>query len=131
MAKSDTPTGSFSDLYDAMQKRPQVPSVAHPNQGTKEATKEPSKVETKETSFQGTKEITPGSPSALDYPFNINEKAYRSNTYNFTDNELWALQDLGTVLERQYGIKANKYDLIRCGLHSIIEDFRQRKDKSF
>lgn len=63
--------------------------------------------------------------------FDITQAAYRNNTFAFTDEELEALEDAKTELRRKHGLRVTKYDLIRGGLHCLLEDYRRNADKSF
>jgi len=56
--------------------------------------------------------------------FDINEPAYQNNTYTFTIEELRAIEDMKLDLERNLDIKATKYDIVRCGVHLLIEDYK-------
>lgn len=62
--------------------------------------------------------------------FDISEPAYQSNTYTFTIEELRAIEDMKLDLERHLDIKATKYDIVRCGVHLLIEDYKHNGSKS-
>jgi len=63
--------------------------------------------------------------------FEISTPAYQNNTYAFTAEELWAIEDTKQELEREYNLPVTKYNLIRLGVHSLIEDFRRNRAESF
>jgi hypothetical protein len=63
--------------------------------------------------------------------FDITAVAYRNNTFAFTDEELEALEDVKIELRRRQDLRVTKYDLIRCGLHCLLEDYRRNGETSF
>lgn len=97
------------------------------NQGTKEPsnqeTLEPSKVQTKQPRKAGKR---PGPSSRFDLRITPD----RPNTYSFTEAELWAIEDVQQSLQRNHGIEATKYDIVRCGVHLVVEDFLQLGNQS-
>jgi hypothetical protein len=69
---------------------------------------------------------------AHDVPlFDIAQPAYQNNTYAFTEEELWAIEDTKQELERKHGLKVTKYNLVRLGVHYLIEDYRRNRATSF
>ena len=122
------PAGLDQRLFqpDNGQKEAAEPSL----QPSKVARKETSKVGTLETRNQGT--LEPLSVKVEKELFDINQQAHRSNTFVFTDEELWALEDAKIELRRKYDLeKVTKYDIVRCALHCLLEDYRDRKGQSF
>jgi hypothetical protein len=65
--------------------------------------------------------------------FDLNLPTEKSHTFAFTFEELWALEELKTGLSRLLGLDLwiTKIDIIRCALHMIVEDYRQRGEQSF
>ncbi len=63
--------------------------------------------------------------------FDISIPAYKNNTYAFTAEELWAIEDTEQALERTHDIKVTRYNLVRLGVHLLIEDFRKNGERSF
>jgi len=84
-------------------------------------------------SFQGSLEPRESrrTPARAEQTFDITKPAYQSNTYAFTEEELWAIEDMKNELQRRYGIKVTKYNLLRLGAHCLIEDFHREGEKSF
>ena len=62
--------------------------------------------------------------------FDLKVTPYRPATFVFTAEELHGLQDLKTELDRTFDLKATKIDIVRCAVHSIVEDYRQRGAES-
>jgi hypothetical protein len=93
----------------------------------KEASKVARKQATLEPRILGTLEIAEEERPMFD----ITAVAYHSNTFAFTDEELEALEDVKTELRRRQDLRVSKYDLIRCGLHCLLEDYRRNGETSF
>ena len=75
---------------------------------------------------------SPPLPHALAEPvFDLAHEADKTNTYSFSKDELWAINDMAQELERQFDIKVTRYNLVRLAVHCLIEDFRRDKEKSF
>jgi len=107
-------------------KRLPVPKDYPGNLGTLEPTKQARKLGTLEP-----RKLEQKDQAEREALFDINREPFRNNTFIFTEEELWALEDTKVELKRKYELRATKYDLIRCGLHMLIEDYRQNKDQSF
>lgn len=105
------------------------PSKEPRNLGTKEGRKQPSL----EPRNQGTLEPSP-SPTNPDKEaplFDLNNRPYKNNTFAFTEEELEGIEDLKLELRRKLDLHATKNDLVRCAIHSLIEDYRENKQTSF
>lgn len=63
--------------------------------------------------------------------FDLNNEALYKATFVFTREELEALEDLKLELSRQLDTKVTKYDLIRSGLHMLVEDYRSNGQRSY
>jgi hypothetical protein len=65
--------------------------------------------------------------------FDLNLPTEKSHTFAFTFEELWALEEVKTGLSRLLGLdqRITKIDIIRCALHMIVDDYRQRGEQSF
>jgi hypothetical protein len=65
--------------------------------------------------------------------FDLNLPTEKSHTFAFTFEELWALEEVKTGLSRLLGLdlRITKIDCIRCALHMVVEDYRQRGEQSF
>jgi hypothetical protein len=65
--------------------------------------------------------------------FDLNLPTEKSHTFAFTFEELWALEEVKTGLSRLLGLdqRITKIDIIRCGLHMIVDDYRRHGEQSF
>src|SRR2546423_739776 len=72
---------------------------------------------------KGVKTQTPKRLSA-ETRFDLNEPAPVRRGFYFTDEELWALDDLKKDLIREVDLKINQYDIVRIGIHFLIEDYQ-------
>jgi hypothetical protein len=93
----------------------------------------------KETSFQANKKAfkqvpaEPGRPTPLPSPprFDIGAEPYSQATFKFTDDELYALDDLKRDLNRQRELKTTKQNLVRFAVHRLVEEYEQNGDESW
>src|SRR5215211_7458919 len=93
----------------------------------------------KETSFQANKKAfkqvpaEPGRPTPLPSPprFDIGTEPYSQATFKFTDDELYALDDLKRDLNRQRELKITKQNLVRYAVHRLVEEYDQNGDDSW
>lgn len=53
-----------------------------------------------------------------------------AGTFRFTQDELDAIRDIRYELEVKRGVKVTGNDIIRLGLNSLIDDYRERGDSS-
>lgn len=96
------------------------------NQGikvsSKQGTLEASNLATKEPRNQGFQRSQPEEAA----PFDINNsRPYRNDTFAFTTEELEAVEDLKLELRRRLDLKATKNDIVRCAIHTLVEDHRR------
>jgi hypothetical protein len=65
--------------------------------------------------------------------FDLNFPTQKSHTFAFTFEELFALQELLTGLQRLLGldVRITKIDIMRSALQIIVEDYRKRGENSF
>ena len=104
-----------------------------------QASKQDLLVTNKETSLQANKKSfkrvfrEPSTPAPLPAPprFDIGEEPYTQATFKFTDDELYALDDLKRDLNRQRELKITKQNLIRYAVHRLVEDYEQNGDESW
>ena len=97
----------------------------------KEGSQEPRKVGT-QVPAQPAVSVTPKLSPAEDRPtFDIHDPATEKNSYMFSQDELWALRDVESELERTYRIEVSKYNIVRLGLHMLLEDYRRDNRNSF
>lgn len=62
---------------------------------------------------------------SLTHPLDLADEALFRNTYAFTEKELEALEDLHREYRRELDVKVTRNDLIRCGLHLLVEDYHR------
>ncbi|MBD0328303.1 MAG: hypothetical protein ICV68_17930 [Pyrinomonadaceae bacterium] len=129
--------GMFDDLHkqDLADKAKQ----AREEQVQKQATKQSSLQTNKQTSLQGNNrtlkqvDAEPSTPTPLPAAprFDIGTEPYTQATFKFTDDELYALDDLKRDLNRQRELKITKQNLIRYAVHRLVEDYDQNGDESW
>jgi hypothetical protein len=103
-------------------------------QVTEETTepKQPGNLETRKQVSKETRKSGNAQKAATEAQgFDLNIKPYRKGTYLFTDEELYAIDDLKKDLKRRMDLSSTQYDIVRSAVHSIVEDFRQRGEESF
>jgi hypothetical protein len=112
-------------------------AVSQPVQGVagNRPTNPPSWVPGKVGTQQGGRALSPregqsGSRETVE-PFAIEAPATEKNSYMFSQEELWALKDVEAELERMYRTEVPKYNIVRLGLHMLLEDYFQKKNESF
>jgi hypothetical protein len=120
---------------------PSSPTVAAPTKGIQQSKKPwnlgnleprkqgslvPRKLASKETRNLGT--LAKAEPLAGEFDLNI--APYKNDTFAFTTEELNAIEDLKIELKRRLDLPATKNDIVRCAIHSIVEDYRQRGTES-
>jgi hypothetical protein len=93
------------------------------------------------SSAQGSKDesahapITPDAQSSkienAHAPFDLTKKAEEKRGYRFTQEEIWAIEDVKRELNREMDLGISQEDIVRAGVHYVIEDYRKSKNKSF
>jgi hypothetical protein len=63
--------------------------------------------------------------------FDLGAPADKTNTYSFSKDELWAINDMVQELDRRYDVQVTRYNLVRLAVHCLIEDFRRNKEQGF
>jgi hypothetical protein len=110
-------------------KKPAAQEVQHTEQ-----TKEPRNIGTKATMKQVSKEPrkqgTLENPAADGSGFDLAITPYKNDTFLFTNEELYAIEDLKTELKRKLDLKTTKYDIVRSAIHWLVEDYRQHGEES-
>jgi hypothetical protein len=125
--QSNGPTnqGSVSHLLE----KPSVEEV----QDTKQ-TKEPRNLGNleprKKVSKEPRKQSTLENPATVGSGFDLSVTPYKNDTFIFTNEELYAIEDLKTELMRKLDLKTTKYDIVRCAIHCLVEDYRQHGEES-
>jgi hypothetical protein len=99
-----------------------------------EPTKEPSNLATLQPRNQATLETRRlgnlGNVDSEDQGFDLTTTPYKNDTFAFTTKELDAIEDLKIELRRKLDLRTTKNDIVRCGVHTIIEDYRRRGEES-
>jgi len=119
----------------------QTPVSVHPNTPTrdqqpthlprKEGSQEPRRVGTLPLG-KPEATINAATSNVIERPlFDINVPATEKNSYMFSQEELWALRDTESELERTYRTDVSKYNIIRLGLHYLLENYQKHKRSSF
>src|SRR5688500_4166219 len=119
--------GMFNDLHK--QDLADQASQQGIKQTRLEQSKEGSKQGTKETMKQGSKE--PRNQGFAAPRLGIARPAYHAATFEFTDDELYALDDLKRDLKRKLELKTTKERLIRYALHRLIDNYEQKEEASW
>ena len=123
------PTGTFSDLYEAMQKRrtgdqPPVADTQTSRPLDIKASKRPD-VQTPRRQAQRPAPLSVSTDElALAHP------AERRFTLRISEAEYEALIDMETELRRTHDVELTKNDIIRCGIQHIVRDYRRTKQDS-
>ena len=142
----DSPSGSFSDLYEAMQSRPQtrrngqsvsdspVPTRTH-EQHAEEEEQRPVSVRARTRASVHTAD--PAAPADTIAPLietlhqNLQEKQHlASSTFRFRPEELKDLDAVFDQVKQQHGRKVSKNDLPRLALNWLLEDYQRNKEGS-
>jgi hypothetical protein len=63
-------------------------------------------------------------------PFDINDRPWRKDSFNFTDTEFERLEDLKLELRRRFDLPATKNDIARVAFQGIFEDYARDPEKS-
>lgn len=127
--RAEQSNGPAQELVPPLSEKPSA-QVAQDRAQTKEprnqGTLQPRKQGSKEPRNQGTLE----SPVTNASGFDLNIAPYKNDTFIFTNEELYAIEDLKTELKRKLDLRTTKYDIVRCAIHCLIEDYRQHGEES-
>ena len=63
--------------------------------------------------------------------FELDNEALYKATFTFTEEELFALDNLKVELHHDLDKKVTKYDLVRAALHMMVEDYRKDPKASY
>jgi len=106
-----------------------------PNFGTKEprklVSKEPTNQPSKFPRNQGTVAPRRREASATTSRWHIKQRPNHRMTFDFTDEELDALDDLKREARRRYELKTTKQDLVRHAIHELLRDYEERGEESW
>ena len=126
------PTGTFSDLYEAMQKRragDQPPGSEVQTSGLPD-TKTSRRPDVQTPKRQAQPPAPVPEPTAETEELALSHPAERRFTLRISEGEYEALIDLETEIRRAHDIELTKNDIIRCGIQHIIRDYRLAKKDS-
>lgn len=127
ISTAEPAAGSDQRLFRATPSQPPVtPQPDHHAQPRKQGTLEPRNAAT-----GARRQAVPTIPPSNEPVFDLSIPPYKNNTYAFTDEELWAIEDTEQALERTHDLKVTRYNLVRLGVHLLVEDFRQNGERSF
>ncbi len=73
----------------------------------------------------------PKVPVAPPARFYLEEQPLYKASFLFTEEELEKLEDLKLELRREYDVKVTKNNLIRAGLHMLLEDHAANGSRSY
>jgi hypothetical protein len=112
-----------------------APETTPSQSASQPSTHLPRREDSQEPRKEGTQEA--GTPARATRPaderprFDIGVPATEKNSYMFSEDELWALRDVEAELERTYHTDVSKYNIVRLGLHMLLEDYTKNKGTSF
>ncbi len=73
----------------------------------------------------------PKTPGRQPSTYDLEEKAEERQTLRLTEAEFRKLGAVQGMLGEQLGVKkVEKNDILRCGLHALVEDYEKRGDQS-
>ena len=126
------PTGTFSDLYEAMQKRRagDQPSGSEVQTSGLPDTNTPRRPDVQTPRRQAQRPAPVPAPTAETEELALSHPAERRFTLRISEGEYEALIDLETEIRRAHDIELTKNDIIRCGIQHIIRDYRLAKKDS-
>jgi hypothetical protein len=75
-------------------------------------------------------EPTTESGSGLGDLFSLDVPVNAKKTYDFTAKELDYIDDVKRELRRKYDLKITQYNIVRCALGELLEDFKQNGSNS-
>lgn len=130
MPKRDNPSGTFSDLYDAMQqKKASVhgahdPPVIDPDHESIEVKKSTSlEVKKKRRATEANQPEQVATP-VEDLPRN-------KVGYYFTQAEIDLIDEIQHEVKKSYRVKVSKNDIVRLAVAYLATDYHSRRDNSF
>ena len=86
----------------------------------------------KEGSREISREVSQPGKREVGKPFvDLNERAWRKDSFLFTDAEFHALEQLKLDLRSKHDLPATKNDLARCAIGHLLRDYRERGDNGF
>lgn len=134
--------GMFSELNDLEQRRPTPPPLpATPGAARAPQPPTPSAEPLKRGTAQPRNSASPeprirasaephthhqpaGVPPITSAEFDLARRPDKPHGFLWTEQELWALEDMKKDLERRHGRQTSMQELIRCALHMLVEDYR-------
>lgn len=70
-------------------------------------------------------------PPSLDKQFDLSEDALYQANFRFTLDEKEVLEDLKLQLSRELDSRVDKNDILRLGLHMLMQDYKDNGDRSY
>jgi hypothetical protein len=119
LAKKRAEQSKEQETLAAVPPPPAKPAV-HAAQHTAE-TRKPRKLVSQETRKLGNG-VT---PTTEPQGFDLNIEPYKKGTFLFTNEELYAVDDVKKDLKRRLDLSSTQYDIVRAAVHIITEDYRK------
>ena len=63
-------------------------------------------------------------------PFDLAKRPTEKRGYRFATDEIWAIEDVKTELNREMDLGISQEDIVRSGVHFVIDDYRKNKQNS-
>jgi hypothetical protein len=92
---------------------------------------EPVKEETEKPEEKDIQRPVDLKPPSLKKQFDLSQDALYQANFRFTQDEKEVLEDLKLQLSRDMDSRVDKNDILRLGLHMLIEDYKQNGGKSY
>ena len=103
------------------QPKPEIPKPVINKQENKETRKQASKQPRKEVTQE--ESLQPSRPHKPEF--------YRKQTFEFTEDDLYFLDDAKMACKRQYGFRITKNDIVRTAFEFLKKDLETNKETSF
>jgi hypothetical protein len=76
-------------------------------------------------------EQVPGTPRpSIGELFNLSVAVNDKRTIDFTTDEIDILDDIKREVKRKYGIRITQYNIVRCALRHLFENYYQEGEQS-
>jgi hypothetical protein len=63
-------------------------------------------------------------------PFDLSKKPTEKRGHRFVIEEIWAIEDVKAELNREMDLGVSQEDIVRAGVHFVIDDYRKNKQNS-
>lgn len=140
MPDDSSPTGSFTDLYEAMRQRQtpapsgQSASEAEPKQAILEVNKHTSIEGKRHTSTEVKKKARPTTvvpPQPQESTPLVEDLPRNKVGYYFTEAEIDLIDEIQHDLRKNYRIKTSKNDIVRIAIAYLSDNYLRKRDNSF